>query len=119
MYAIQLARLSGLTVVTTCSPRNFALVKSLGATDAFDYADPATPAAIRAKYPTLALGLDTIAEKGSTAILAKSLGAYGGKIVTLLPVQEADQGGVDGVEVESTLVYVPSTNCALGLETEP
>jgi len=31
---------AGLTVVTTCSPRNFDLVKSYGADAAFDYSDP-------------------------------------------------------------------------------
>lgn len=35
--AIQLAVASGLEVITTCSPKNFELVKSLGASQAFDY----------------------------------------------------------------------------------
>ncbi|TLS24380.1 hypothetical protein PpBr36_09043 [Pyricularia pennisetigena] len=35
--AIQLAKAAGYEVVTTCSPRNFDLVKSLGATAAYDY----------------------------------------------------------------------------------
>ncbi|KAK8037493.1 zinc-binding oxidoreductase CipB [Apiospora marii] len=38
--AIQLARAAGYEVITTCSPRNFDFVKSLGATAAFDYRDP-------------------------------------------------------------------------------
>ncbi|KAI6082359.1 GroES-like protein [Hypoxylon rubiginosum] len=38
--AIQLAVAAGLAVVTTCSPRNFALVESLGAAKAFDYNAP-------------------------------------------------------------------------------
>ncbi|EPE32021.1 GroES-like protein [Glarea lozoyensis ATCC 20868] len=38
--AIQFAKLSGLTVVTTCSPGNFEYVKSLGADAAFDYNSP-------------------------------------------------------------------------------
>ena len=37
MVGIQLAKLSGLTVITTCSPHNFDLVKSLGADAVFDY----------------------------------------------------------------------------------
>ncbi|KAI6777651.1 alcohol dehydrogenase [Emericellopsis cladophorae] len=40
MAGIQLAKLSGLTVITTCSARNFDLVKSLGADAAFDYNSP-------------------------------------------------------------------------------
>ncbi|KIW12141.1 hypothetical protein PV08_09416 [Exophiala spinifera] len=35
--AIQLAVAAGYEVITTCSPRNFELVKSLGAVQAFDY----------------------------------------------------------------------------------
>jgi len=35
--AIQLAVAAGYDVITTCSPRNFELVKKLGAKDAFDY----------------------------------------------------------------------------------
>ncbi|KAH6656518.1 zinc-binding oxidoreductase CipB [Truncatella angustata] len=38
--AIQLATAAGYEVITTCSPRNFDLVKSLGATAAFDYRSP-------------------------------------------------------------------------------
>lgn len=38
--AIQLARAAGYEVVTTCSPRNFDLVRRLGATQAFDYNSP-------------------------------------------------------------------------------
>ncbi|KKA22159.1 Alcohol dehydrogenase [Rasamsonia emersonii CBS 393.64] len=37
---IQFAKASGYTVITTCSPKNFDLVKRLGATEAFDYHDP-------------------------------------------------------------------------------
>ncbi|KIW22643.1 uncharacterized protein PV07_10920 [Cladophialophora immunda] len=37
---IQFAKLAGYTPITTCSPRNFDLVKSLGAVAAFDYNDP-------------------------------------------------------------------------------
>ncbi|KAK3716679.1 hypothetical protein LTR37_006309 [Vermiconidia calcicola] len=39
LYAIQFAKLSGFRVVTTCSPRNFDLVKSRGADEVFDYHD--------------------------------------------------------------------------------
>jgi len=39
-YAIQLGALSGLTVITTASPRNFDYVKNLGATYVFDHSDP-------------------------------------------------------------------------------
>ncbi|TAQ87229.1 hypothetical protein B7494_g4467 [Chlorociboria aeruginascens] len=37
---IQFLKASGYEVLTTCSPKHFALVKSLGATEAFDYKEP-------------------------------------------------------------------------------
>ncbi|QKX60958.1 uncharacterized protein TRUGW13939_08104 [Talaromyces rugulosus] len=37
---IQFAGASGYSVITTCSPKNFELVKSLGAVEVFDYNDP-------------------------------------------------------------------------------
>jgi len=39
-FAVQLAKLAGLTVVATASPKNHELLKSLGATHVFDYRDP-------------------------------------------------------------------------------
>ncbi|UCK58859.1 hypothetical protein AFCA_001695 [Aspergillus flavus] len=45
--AIQFAKLSGYTVLTTCSPHNFDLVKRLGADAVFDYKDPNSAAEIR------------------------------------------------------------------------
>eukprot|EP01114_Cavostelium_apophysatum_P007780 TRINITY_DN1995_c0_g1_i2.p1 TRINITY_DN1995_c0_g1~~TRINITY_DN1995_c0_g1_i2.p1 ORF type:complete len:224 (+),score=30.69 TRINITY_DN1995_c0_g1_i2:462-1133(+) len=38
--AVQLATLMGYRVIATSSPKNFDLVKSLGASDMFDYRDP-------------------------------------------------------------------------------
>lgn len=38
--AIQLAVAAGYEVITTCSPKNFDMVKRLGATNAFDYNSP-------------------------------------------------------------------------------
>lgn len=40
LNAIQLARGAGYTVLATASPKNFALVRSVGASAAFDYKDP-------------------------------------------------------------------------------
>ncbi|CAG7921934.1 unnamed protein product [Penicillium olsonii] len=48
MAGIQFGKLSGLTVITTCSPRNFDLVKSLGADAVFDYKSPTCAADIKA-----------------------------------------------------------------------
>jgi len=44
--AIQLAVAAGYEVITTASPKNFALMKSLGASEVFDYKDITTPSKI-------------------------------------------------------------------------
>lgn len=47
MLAIQLAKLSGLTVAATASQHNFGLLKALGADQVFDYKDPGCASRIR------------------------------------------------------------------------
>ncbi|KAL9084931.1 MAG: hypothetical protein Q9159_004975 [Coniocarpon cinnabarinum] len=47
MAGIQLAKRSGLTVLTTCSPHNYKMMKSLGADAVFDYKSPTCAADIR------------------------------------------------------------------------
>ncbi|KAI1452177.1 zinc-binding oxidoreductase CipB [Annulohypoxylon moriforme] len=44
--AIQLAKAAGYEVIATASPKNFGLVKELGASQVYDYKDPDTPAMI-------------------------------------------------------------------------
>lgn len=74
--AIQLAKLSGLTVITTASPKNFEYVKSLGADYVLPYNDPDTPSEIRKiTNGKLYLGYDCITEKSSTQGILDSLGA--------------------------------------------
>ncbi|KAL2172330.1 hypothetical protein VTG60DRAFT_6169 [Thermothelomyces hinnuleus] len=71
---IQMAKLSGLEVITTCSPHNFDLVKSLGADKAFDYRTPDVGAAIR-EYTNNRLRhvWDTIGGPGAEQICADAL----------------------------------------------
>ncbi|KAE9366718.1 GroES-like protein [Stipitochalara longipes BDJ] len=72
--AIQMAKLSGLEVITTCSPKNFAFVKSLGADKAFDYRSPATGSEIRTYTNNkLRYVWDTIGEAQSPQICADAL----------------------------------------------
>ncbi|KAJ3799574.1 chaperonin 10-like protein [Lentinula aff. detonsa] len=47
-YVVQLAKQSGLQVITTASPQNHELLKKLGADVVFDYKDPEVVAKIRA-----------------------------------------------------------------------
>jgi len=72
--AIQMAKLSGLDVITTCSPRNFDLVKSLGASVAFDYSSPSCGADIRKHTNNrLYYAFDCISEGSSPQICADAL----------------------------------------------
>ncbi|EXJ83209.1 hypothetical protein A1O1_06828 [Capronia coronata CBS 617.96] len=105
---IQYAKLAGYTVLTTCSPRNFDYVKSLGATEAFDYNDPKAPEAIR-KYTSnkLTLAWDTISSESSAKFCADALAPSSGegsgplRYGSILPVTCPR----DDVESVSTLMY--------------
>ncbi|TVY37258.1 Protein TOXD [Lachnellula occidentalis] len=79
--AIQFAKLSGLKVVTTCSPRNFDFVRGLGADVVFDYRDPECANHIRElTSDTLTLVLDTIATSQTAAISTQAMSSSKGGI---------------------------------------
>ncbi|OCK81704.1 putative zinc-binding oxidoreductase ToxD [Lepidopterella palustris CBS 459.81] len=77
-YAIQFAKMSGFEVVTTCSPRNFDYVRSLGADHIFDYSSPDCGKQIReVTKDSLFYAFDTISEPGSAQICADALASEG------------------------------------------
>lgn len=106
--AIQLAVASGVAVVTTCSPANFDLVKSLGAAAAIDYrtdslVDDAVRA-IEAAGSEFAGVYDAISEKGTVEKSAEIASkAFGGKgklhVATTLPPPEKVADGVKAAGV--------------------
>lgn len=75
MFAIQFARLSGCRVLTTCSPRNFSLMKALGAHEVFDYHDAqsCSTAIWATTQNNLRYAFDCIAEHESFQICADAL----------------------------------------------
>ncbi|KAI1622990.1 zinc-binding oxidoreductase alcohol dehydrogenase [Exophiala viscosa] len=75
---IQFAKLAGYTPITTCSPRNFDFVKSLGAAETFDYSDPDCAEKIR-KYAdnNLKYIWDTISLDSSAKICAEAIAPGG------------------------------------------
>ncbi|KAL4962423.1 zinc-binding alcohol dehydrogenase family protein [Aspergillus stella-maris] len=85
--AIQFAKLSGYKVLTTCSPHNFDLVKSLGADEVFDYKDPEAAAKIR-EYTNdnLKLVIDTISLKASAEFCDNAISTKGGEYTALLAI---------------------------------
>ncbi|KAJ5263145.1 zinc-binding oxidoreductase ToxD [Penicillium angulare] len=84
--AIQFAALSGLKVITTCSPRNFVFVQKLGASKAFNYKDSACGANIR-KFTNDALELtfDCISHENSAKICCEAISSDRGKLCSLNP----------------------------------
>ncbi|OQE37283.1 hypothetical protein PENCOP_c010G03534 [Penicillium coprophilum] len=86
--AIQFAKLSGYKVLTTCSPRNFALVRSLGADEVYDYKDAQAPAEIRkATDNKLKLVFDCISLESSAAFCDNAISTDGGEYSALLSVK--------------------------------
>ncbi|KAF5015224.1 hypothetical protein F66182_13521 [Fusarium sp. NRRL 66182] len=100
---IQYAKLSGYTVIATCSPRNFDYVKSLGADKWFDYNEPNVGAQIREYTQNkLKYAWDTVSEEGSAKICAEALTSEAGaKYGSILPVKIPRED----IESTSTLMY--------------
>ncbi|KAF7330297.1 Zinc-binding oxidoreductase [Mycena venus] len=101
-YTIQLAKLSGLRVIATASPKNHALLESLGADVVFDYRDPEVTSKIRAWADNrLAHAVDCVSDATTTRQTAECMGPEGGKVSLVLnePVN------VPGVQARFDLVY--------------
>ncbi|KAK6952434.1 hypothetical protein Daesc_006971 [Daldinia eschscholtzii] len=82
--AMQLIRLMGHIPITTCSPKNFALVNSYGAEKVFDYTDPNCAKEIKS-YTRNALSyvLDPFTDTKSIALCCGALGRAGGRYTCL------------------------------------
>lgn len=83
---------AGLNVITTCSPTNFALVKSLGASAAFDYREADCGEAIHAHTQgSMHHAFDCISDDASAAVCAKALAqstsSQPSRYCSTLPVQ--------------------------------
>ncbi|KAK1518100.1 TOXD [Colletotrichum paranaense] len=102
LFAIQLAKLAGYTVVTTASPHSSDLVKSYGADHVFNYKSENWVQEVVSTFPDINLALDCISEKGTGPLTAKVLQANGGKVVTLLDQGESK---VPGVKYDMIMLY--------------
>ncbi|KAJ8104390.1 chaperonin 10-like protein [Lipomyces tetrasporus] len=88
VLGIQFATLSGYAPITTCSPHNFAMLKSLGAAAVFDYKDPDSVAKIREfANNNLKFAWDTISSESSAKFCADALSSTGGKYAALLDIR--------------------------------
>ncbi|KAJ5985460.1 hypothetical protein N7522_012656 [Penicillium canescens] len=100
--AIQLAKLSGLRVVTTCSEANRSLMFELGAHAVFDYHDPQVGEQIREDTDdALEFVLDTISTPQSAAICSAAISSAGGCYNALLDVRSAR----DDVDSHVSMAY--------------
>ncbi|KAG8892566.1 hypothetical protein FRC01_014088, partial [Tulasnella sp. 417] len=106
LYAIALAKLSGLRVVTTASPKNHLLLQRVGADAVFDYKDPDTPRKIKEwSNGQVRHALDSISENGSTKLIAEGMSDDGGKIITILQVKRDESFPPSKIETKGILVY--------------
>ncbi|GJE85024.1 zinc-binding alcohol dehydrogenase family protein, partial [Phanerochaete sordida] len=106
LFAIQLAHLAGYKVVTTASPRNHALCKSLGADAVIDYNAPDAIEQIKAATgDTVRAALDAISEPDTQAFCVRAVRAAGGKLVTILGVPAGVRALRREVAVQNTLIY--------------
>lgn len=83
---------SGLLPMAICSPRNYDLVKSYGAVEAFDYNSPSCASDIRTYTKnSLRYALDTITNAASMKLCYTAIGRAGGKYnaLDLLPDQSS------------------------------
>jgi len=96
--AIQFAKLSGLKVVTTCSPRNFDLVRRLGADAVFDYRDPECTQKIhQLTSDDLTQVFDTIATLETAKICAESMSSTKGGVYCNLMGVDAPREDVKSI----------------------
>lgn len=100
---IQLLKLSGYKVITTCSPRNFDYVKSLGADAAFDYNSADCAEQIkRAADNKLQYAWDCIGLPDKSVPICAAALESGGHYASLLPVRKFPR---DDISNASTLLY--------------
>ncbi|KAI1770515.1 zinc-binding dehydrogenase [Hypoxylon cercidicola] len=108
LYAIQLAKLAGLFVITTGSTKNHQLLKSFGADAVVDYKDPDWPEQVRKlSHDGLEHVFDCISEHGTPEAATRALSpTKGGFIVTLLPVNHIREK-LDNkkIRMEATIIY--------------
>jgi NADPH:quinone reductase-like Zn-dependent oxidoreductase len=87
-YAIQFAKLGGFRVITTASPKNFNLVKDLGADEVFEYGDENVVEKIRAYTGNaLEIAFDTISEGQTPKQVTGAIGDKGGRVAIILPYE--------------------------------
>lgn len=100
--AIQLLKMAGFHVLTTCSATSFDLVQRYGADAAFDYRSPTCAADIKARTRGgLRYALDIISDTRSIATCEAAIGRGGGRYVGLEAVPDDVTSGKTGLRTRS------------------
>ncbi|RSL41028.1 hypothetical protein CEP53_013017 [Fusarium sp. AF-6] len=105
IFAIQMAKLFGIEVVTTCSPQKFELAKNSGATHVFNYNDPDVVSKIKAAVPDLQHVFDTIGNAASSATAAEAISGPGGVLCTVRPGKANTENVPSTVKVTDVFVF--------------
>ena len=106
LFAIQVAKMLGYKTIAVCSPHNFDLVKSYGATETVDYhnEDECIETIKKISGGGVKIGMDTISEGKSFEIAAKSFAEGGGRLNAILWPTDEQKVRKD-VEIVTTLMY--------------
>ncbi|KAL3421743.1 hypothetical protein PVAG01_05899 [Phlyctema vagabunda] len=104
-YAIQLARIFSIPVVTVCSPGHFDRCKSLGASYTFDYKDENVVQDIRAAVPDLQHVFDCIGQGSSSTQSSQAITGNGGALCTVRPGKTATEGVGKTVRISDVFVW--------------
>ncbi|KAH0276597.1 NAD(P)-binding protein, partial [Aureobasidium melanogenum] len=105
-YAIQIAAMYGFNIITTCSPRNFDLVKNMGATHVFDYNDSDVVDKIKEVAPDLGYTFDTIGSKDSSTQASLAIASKGGVMCTVRPGKANTENVAKHVKITDVLVWM-------------
>ncbi len=97
---------SGLTVITTCSPHNFDLVRSRGADHVFDYRDPVSIEEIKGIVGNnLKYIFDCIGEMPAPSFCFECMSTEGGRYVTVDMPQESPRDNIETFRVTGQTAY--------------
>lgn len=105
LFAIQLAKLAGLEVITTCSPRSNDLVRSYGADHIYDYRSSTALSSITTAHPDLRLAFDGFSAGASTKFCCDAVAQSHGKVVSLDPMAKSKNANVELVPMLMYTVF--------------
>jgi NADPH:quinone reductase-like Zn-dependent oxidoreductase len=105
IFTIQIAKMYGFNIVTTCSPRNFDIVKSHGAKHVFNYSDKDVVKQITDAVPDLAYAFDCIGNPTSSNLSAQAMGDKKGVICTVRPGKQHTENVPKNIEVTDVLIF--------------